>query len=116
MATKKTEKSVKSEFAVIKTGGKQYLVRVGDIIDIEKLSEEAVKDNKISFDEILLKNDGSAVVVGAPTVKGCTVTAELVKSFREKKVIVIKYKQKSRYFKKNGHRQPKMKIQITAIK
>ncbi len=116
MATKNTEKAVKSEFAVIKTGGKQYLVRVGDIIDIEKLPEEAVKDNKISFDEVLLMNDEKSTRVGAPTVSGAKVSAELVKSFREKKVIVIKYKQKSRYFKKNGHRQPKMKIQITAIK
>lgn len=116
MATKNTEKTVKSEFAVIKTGGKQYLVRVGDIIDIEKLPEAAVKDNKISFDEVLLMNDEKSTRVGAPTVSGAKVSAELVKSFREKKVIVIKYKQKSRYFKKNGHRQPKMKIQITAIK
>ena len=118
MATKTTEKNVENDgnFAIIKTGGKQYVVRVGDTLAIEKLDESAIKNNKITFDQVLMKGDASNVTIGMPLVSGATVSADFVESFKEPKVIVIKYRQKSRYFKKNGHKQPKMRVTITAIK
>ncbi len=118
MATKTTEKNVANEgdFAIIKTGGKQYVVRVGDSLAIEKLDASVVKNDKITFDQVLMKGNASDVTIGMPLVAGATVSADLVESFKEKKVIVIKYRQKSRYFKKNGHKQPKMLVKITAIK
>ena len=118
MATaKKTTKKAKSgSFAVIATGGKQYLVKTGDVISVEKLDGTFAAGDTISFDQVLLKDDGSTTVLGTPTIKGATVTAEFVEAGRGKKIDVIQYKQKSRYFKKNGHRQPYMKFKIADIK
>ena len=119
MATaKKTTKKAASTgtFAVIATGGKQYLVKSGDIISVEKLDGTFAAGDTISFDQVLLKDDGSATVLGTPTIKGATVTAEFIEAGRGKKIDVIQYKQKSRYFKKNGHRQPFMKFKISDIK
>lgn len=98
--------------AVIETGSKQYLVGVGDVIDVELLKE--VKD-KIDF-EALLVVDGADVSVGAPTVKGAKVTAQVVDAdFRGEKVIAIRYKAKKRVKKVRGHRQHHTKLEITAI-
>lgn len=100
--------------AVIKTGGKQYLVKEGDVFSVEKL--DGKKDGaKISFDEVLLVDDGNATKVGEPTVKGAKVAAEVLQTGRAKKVTIIRYKAKSRYFKKKGHRQPFTKVKITSI-
>ena len=117
MATaKKQVKKVASEgFAVIATGGKQYRVTVGQTITVEKMSDEHKKGDSVVFDTVLLTDDGKNTVIGTPTVKGVTVTAEVVSVSRAPKVTVIKYKQKSRYFKKNGHKQPQLKVKITAI-
>ncbi|HAT68438.1 MAG: 50S ribosomal protein L21 [Candidatus Yonathbacteria bacterium RIFOXYC2_FULL_47_9] len=103
-------------FAVIQTGGKQYKVAPGESLIIEKLPGELKAGDKIVFDQVLLVNDGSKTLVGAPVVPGATVEATLEEEGRGKKVIVIRYRQKSRYFKKNGHRQPFMKVKISAIK
>ncbi len=103
-------------FAVIQTGGKQYKVAPGEILTIEKLPGEPKVGDKIVFDQVLLVNDGSKTLVGAPTVVGATVHTTLVEEGRGKKIVVIRYRQKSRYFKKNGHRQPFMKVKIDAIK
>ncbi len=119
MATKKTtkNKSTEGEFAVIETGGKQYKVMVGDVFKVEKLGDEMKEGEKISFDKVLLVDDGSgATTIGDPYIKGAKVEAKFVKNGKGKKVIVIKYKQKSRYFKKRGHRQPFSEIEITSIK
>ena len=102
-----------SKMAVIKTGGKQFLVKEGDVISVEKL--DGAEGAKIAFDEVLLVDDGSATKVGGPSVKGAKVSAEVVEAGRAKKVTVIRYKAKSRYFKKRGHRQPFTKIKITSI-
>lgn len=104
------------EFAVIKTGGKQYRVSVGDVIRIEKLSDESQVGDKVVFDQVLLVDNGSDTTIGTPVITGATVSAEIVKIGRAEKVIVVKYLQKSRYFKKNGHRQPFVEVKITAIK
>ncbi|MCC6198642.1 50S ribosomal protein L21 [Candidatus Nomurabacteria bacterium] len=115
-APKKTvKKAVLDDFAVIATGGKQYRVSVGELITIEKLPGEYKKGDTVSFDQVLLVHKGGTTI-GTPTVSGVTVAGEIAVVGRAPKVTVIKYKQKSRYFKKNGHRQPYLKIKITSIK
>ncbi len=114
---KTTEKTAEStEFAVIATGGKQYKVSVGESIKIEKIIGDYKEGDKITFDKVLLVDDGSNTTIGTPHIDGAKVEATLEEIGRHAKVTVIKYKQKSRYFKKNGHRQPYFKVKITAIK
>jgi large subunit ribosomal protein L21 len=118
MATKKTttkEAPVSTEFAVINTGGKQYKVSVGDSIKIEKLKGEFKAGDKVVFDKVLLVDNGSDTTIGTPNIPGATVEAIFEKAGRAQKVMVIRYKQKSRYFKKNGHRQPYVQVKISAI-
>ncbi len=103
-------------FAVIATGGKQYIAQVGDTLTIEKLAGDFKKGDSVTFDQVLLSDSGSDTIIGAPTVSGASVTAEITTIGRAQKVTVLKYKQKSRYQKKNGHRQPFFKVKITAIK
>lgn len=104
-----------SGFAVIKTGGKQYKVTPGQTLKVEKLAGDFKAGDTISFDQVLLVAEGDAVSVGMPTIEGTTVTAEYVRGGKAKKVTVIKYKQKSRYFKKRGHRQPFAEVKISGI-
>ena len=111
----KTEAAV-GDFAVIKTGGKQYFAKEGGILKIEKLAGSFKVGDAITFDEVLMTDDGSTSIFGAPMIKGAKVTATLEEEGRDKKVTTIKYKQKSRYFKRTGHRQPYMKVKITSIK
>lgn len=104
-------------FAVFATGGKQYRVQAGDLVKIEKLSDEHKEGDKITFDNVLLIDNGATeITLGTPFIKGSVVSATLKKIARYKTVDVIKYKQKSRYFKKYGHRQPYFEIQIDSIK
>mgnify|MGYP001598569171 CR=1 FL=1 len=105
------------KFAVIATGGKQYLVKPGETLLIEKLpgSEEMQAGDKISFDQVLLAGDESDTKIGMPTLSPLQVHATLVENGRHKKVIVLKYKAKSRYKKRNGHRQPFTKVKIESI-
>lgn len=102
-------------FAVIKTGGKQYLVKSGDFLKVEKLVGETGSD--ISFDEVLLAFDEKAndVKVGTPNLDGAKVLATIEEQGRAKKVSVIKYKPKSRYRRNVGHRQPFTKVKIKEI-
>lgn len=97
--------------AVIETGGKQYLVKEGDVLNIEKLDKKP--GETVEF-EALLKAEGENVEVGTPKLSA-NVSAEVVEEGREKKVEVVKYKAKSRYLKRYGHRQPFTKIKITKI-
>lgn len=106
----------KDEFAVIATGGKQYQVSAGDVLKIEKIKGEFKEGDKISFDKVLLVDDGKDTTIGSPYIAGAKVEAELKEIGRAPKIDVIKYKAKSRYFKKRGHRQPYFKIRITNIK
>lgn len=100
-------------FAVIQTGGKQYKVAKGDTLKIEKLSD--VKDGKVTFNEVLLTDDGKTTNVGTPHVSGAKVTASVLGDGRHKKVMVVRYLAKSRYYKKNGHRQPFTEVKIESI-
>ncbi len=104
-----------AKIAIIETGGKQYVVMQDSVLDVEKLPGIESAGDKISFDKVLLIDDGSTTNVGKPYVAGAVVSAELVEEGREDKVTVIKYRQKSRYFKKRGHRQPFAKVRITAL-
>ena len=104
------------EFAVIQTGGKQYKVAAGDTIQIEKLDGDFKPGDAITFDKVLLVESETVTNIGTPFIEGAKVVGEFVEAGRAAKVIVIKYKQKSRYFKKNGHRQPYIKVKISSIK
>ena len=99
-------------YAIIATGGKQYKVSEGDIITIEKLGVEA--GEKVTFDQVLAVSDKD-LKVGDPTVKGATVEASVVKEGRGKKGIVYKYKRKTGYHNKNGHRQAFTQVKIEKI-
>lgn len=103
------------QFAVIKTGGKQYKVAEGDTLKVEKLSGDFAKGDKVTFDEVLLVDDGSSTKVGAPMVSGAKVEAVFEAAGRAQKIDVIKYRAKSNYYKKRGHRQPFSKVKITKI-
>ncbi len=100
-------------YSVFKTGGKQYRVQVGDLIDVEKLDIE--EGTEASFNEVLLVNDGSATTVGAPVVQGATVTAKVVEQFRAKKIIAFKFKRRQGYHKTKGSRRHLTKLEITSI-
>ena len=99
-------------YAIIATGGKQYTVSEGDVIKVEKLGLNA--GDTVTFDQVLFVNNGEAKV-GEPTVDGATVSATVVKEGKGKKVIVYKYKSKTGYHKKNGHRQAFTKVKIDKI-
>ena len=104
------------EFAVIKTGGKQYKVTEGNFVSIDKIKGEYKKGDKISFDQVLLVDDGKDTTIGTPYIKGAKVDAEITEIGRERTILVMKYKQKSRYLRRNGHRQPYFQVKITSIK
>jgi large subunit ribosomal protein L21 len=111
-AAPKTDK----EFAIIETGGKQYLVSAGDMVKIEKIPGAFKTGDQVVFDKVLLVDDGKdSTTIGEPYIKGASVEAEVTKISRAKKVIVIKYKAKSNYFKKKGHRQPFFEVKITKL-
>ncbi|MGE3623323.1 MAG: 50S ribosomal protein L21 [Bdellovibrionales bacterium] len=100
-------------FAVIKTGGKQYKVAQGDIIQVEKLPAEAGKS--IELDEILMLSDGGKTTLGAPFVSGAKVAAEVVSQGRTGSLIVFKKKRRQNYRRKNHHRQEFTVLKITGI-
>ncbi len=99
-------------YAIIATGGKQYKVAEGDIIKVEKLG--AAAGETVSFDNVLVVNNGS-MVVGNPTVNGAKVSATVIEEGKNRKVIVYRYKRKTGYHKKNGHRQAYTKVKIEKI-
>ena len=99
-------------YAIIATGGKQYRVSEGDVIYIEKI--DAQVDSTVSFDVLLMGNDGD-VKIGTPVVKGVKVEGKVVGQIRGEKIVVYKYKSKKNYRRKQGHRQPYTKVEITKI-
>lgn len=101
-------------YAVIEACGKQYKVTKGDVVFFEKLDVEEGK--KVTFDKVVLVSDEGKVEVGAPYVKGIKVEGKVVAHGKGKKIIVFKYKPKKNYRRKQGHRQPYTKVEITAIK
>ena len=100
-------------YAVIKTGGKQYSVKVGDVVYVEKLNAEA--DAEVTFDQVLAVGEEGSVKVGAPVVEGATVVAKVVKNGKGKKLNILTYRPKKGSMVRKGHRQPYTKVEITAI-
>lgn len=100
------------DFSVIKTGGKQYVVNKGDSLRIEILKGDFKVGDAINFEEVLMTSIGGKFTVGAPFVAGASVKATVKEITRDDKIDVIKYMPKSRYYKKNGHRQPKFVVEI----
>jgi len=106
--------------AIIKTGGKQYIVKEGDTLRVEKLSTERIpveEGKTVTFDEVLLvaEDDGSKMKTGMPAVSKAVVEATVLKQGRAKKLIVRKFRAKVRYSKTYGHRQPFTEIKISKI-
>jgi len=99
--------------AVIKTGGKQYLVSPGDKIKIEKLDKK--EGQEVTFNEVLLMEKNKKVEIGTPLLKEAKVTGKALKHGKNKKVIIFKYKAKKRYQVKKGHRQPFTEVQVINI-
>ena len=99
--------------AVIKTGGKQYLVAPKDKIQIEKIDKK--EGEEIVFDEVLLMEKGRKIEIGTPLIKGVKVIGKILKQGKGKKVIIFKYKPKKRYKVKKGHRQPFTEVEIIKI-
>lgn len=99
-------------YAIFQTGGKQYRVSQGDIIDVELLQDES----KVSFKEVVLVHDGKKIEVGTPHIKGCEIKAEVLDQVKGPKVIAFKYKKRKSSSTKTGHRQKYSRIKITEIK
>lgn len=99
-------------FAVIKTGGKQYIVKEGDVVTIEKLEHSG---DAVTFDQVLLVADEKKAVIGQPLVAGAAVRATVIGEGKAKKKMVFRYKAKTRQKTKKGHRQPFTKVKITKI-
>ncbi|TLD71789.1 50S ribosomal protein L21 [Phragmitibacter flavus] len=100
-------------YAVIKTGGKQYKVSVGEHLEIEKLEGE--QGASLTFDQVLAAGEGDTLNIGAPFISGATVVAEVLKQFRAPKVTAFKFKRRKGYHKTKGHRQQLTHIRITSI-
>ena len=100
-------------YAIVKTGGKQYKVAQGDVLFVEKL--EANEGDVVTLDQVLAVAGENGLTVGSPVVEGATVTAKVVAQGKAKKVIVYKYKAKKDYRRKQGHRQPYTKVEITGL-
>lgn len=99
-------------YAIIETGGKQYRVAKGDVIDVELVK---VEGNQVEFKQVLFLNDGSQVKVGLPHISECTVMAELLGESKGPKVVAFKYKRRKNYRRKVGHRQKYSRVKITDI-
>ncbi len=101
-------------YAIIETGGKQYQVKEGDVVFVEKLAVEA--EDAVTFDKVIVVGKDDGIVVGAPYVDGATVEAKVLKNGKAKKITVFTYKPKKGEKKKQGHRQPYTQVRIEAIK
>ena len=109
--TKSTDEKL-NDFAVIETGGKQYIVEVGTIISVEKLTSE---NKTLNFDKVLLKSINDNVTVGTPYIENESVTAEILSTEKDKKIRVFKFKKKTGYKKTQGHRQTLSTVRILSL-
>jgi len=108
------------EFAVIATGGKQYKVSVGEVISIETMkNKDGVlfkEGDKVTFDNVLMVDNGKESTIGVPYIKEAKVEGIVKTVGKKPKIVVVKYKAKSRYLKTRGHRQPFFAVEITGLK
>ena len=113
---KKEKAAPSADFAVIETGGKQYIVSVGDVVDVELLSGELKEGDKVVFDKVLLSEDGKDATIGMPDIDGAKVTATYLGLKKGPKISIIRYKAKSNRDRKIGHRQKYARVEITSLK
>ena len=102
-----------ADYAIVQTGGKQYKVQTGETFRVESVPGD--EGDEVTLDQVLALSQDGALTLGAPTVSGARVTAEVVGKGRGKKLIVFKYKSKTRYRRKNGHRQSYTELKVTGI-
>jgi large subunit ribosomal protein L21 len=102
-------------YAIIKTGGKQYKVSVGDQLDVDQIDAEAAEGSSVTFTDVMAHGEGASVVIGTPTVTGATVSAKVVALHKGPKVIAFKYKRRKGFHKKKGFRHNHTRVEITAI-
>lgn len=114
MPKKATKKEGNSDFAVIETGGKQYTVSVGDILEVELLWDLKEGD-KVVFDKVLLSDDGQAATIGTPYIDGAKVTGTYLGMKKGPKITIVRYKAKSNRDRKLGHRQKYSRVEIKTI-
>jgi large subunit ribosomal protein L21 len=100
-------------YAIIKTGGKQYKVAVGDKLSVDKLG--VAEGEWATFDQVLAHGEGESLSVGTPTVAGATVVAKVLKQYKADKVIAFKFKRRKGYHRKKGHRTHKTLVQVVSI-
>ena len=100
-------------YAVIKTGGKQYSVKVGDVVYVEKLNAE--DNSEVTFDQVLAVGEEGSVKVGAPVVEGASVVAKVVKTGKGKKLNILTYRPKKGSMVRKGHRQPYTRVTVESI-
>lgn len=100
-------------YAIVHTGGKQYKIRQGDILRVEKIPGEV--GSPVSFDRVLMLSDGESVTIGQPVLDNVAVKGHIVGQGKAKKVIVFKYKKRKRFRRKLGHRQPYTEVKIDRI-
>ncbi len=100
-------------YAVIRTGGKQYRVAEGDVVNVERLAGDV--GSKIAFDDVLAVGQGSDLKLGTPTISGAKVEAEILAQERAKKIIVFKFKRRKGYKRTKGHRQYYTRVKVTSI-
>jgi large subunit ribosomal protein L21 len=103
-------------FAIVETGGKQLKVTEGGVFSVEKLAGDHKAGDSIVFDKVLVLDDGTSTKVGTPYLEGVTVEAEFVEEGKGKKILVRKFKRKTRYMRRLGHRQPFTKVKVAAVK
>ena len=99
-------------YAVVKTGGKQYKVAEGDVLDVEKL--DVKPGEKVTLD-VLMLSDGDKIVTDADALAKATVTAKVVETFKDKKIIIFKFKKRKGYRRKRGHRQQLTRLEIVKV-
>ncbi|MCB1068775.1 MAG: 50S ribosomal protein L21 [Kiritimatiellae bacterium] len=100
-------------YAVVQTGGKQYRVQAGDVLEVERLDGDV--GAKVTLSSVMAMSNGSELVVGAPEIDGAAVVAEILEQFRGKKVVAFKKKKRKGYHRKVGHRQELTKLKVEAI-
>lgn len=117
-ATSAKNKEMSKEFAVIETGGKQYMVSVGDVVDVELLSgkKELKEGDKVEFDKVLMVDNGKDTTIGTPYIEGAKVKGTYQGLKKGKKLSIIRYKAKSNRDRKIGHRQKYSQVKIEALK
>lgn len=113
-APAKAPKTMSEDFSVIETGGKQYIVSVGDVLEVELL-EDKKEGDKVTFDQVLLSDNGKDVTVGTPYIKGAKVTATYLKEKKGPKITIVRYKAKSNRNRKQGHRQHYAQVKIESL-